>query len=126
MFSLVSLSISLKRAFLHARFRSCFFEKPIQILLINNDFFYHQKCHHFFLFSLIFNRLVLLKSFNEFISVKSRFSRLAEMYLTAGRKEEALSRLNEIIAIQPKIMTAEAVSIKEDAKRLLRFVEDEE
>lgn len=51
---------------------------------------------------------------------------LAEMYLTAGRKEESISRLNEIIAIQPKIMTAEAVSIKEDAKRLLRFVEDEE
>lgn len=50
---------------------------------------------------------------------------LAQMYLSAGRKEEAISRLNEIIAIQPKIMTAEAVSIKADAKRLLRFLEDE-
>lgn len=44
---------------------------------------------------------------------------LAEMYLKLDRDGDALSELLEIIEIEPKVLTEEITSIKNDARRLL-------
>ena len=50
---------------------------------------------------------------------------LAEVYIETERKEEAIKRLIEIEQIQPKTVTQELLTIKADARRLLRNIRAE-
>ena len=50
---------------------------------------------------------------------------LAQLALQAGRRDEAITKLHEILEIQPKVLSEDAVTIKRDAEFLLSRIQND-